>query len=485
MPHPNPRMLIPLAVLSVLGIAGYYLERKRDAERSVLSGFFESQPIEVASRINGRASKILVKEGDTVTAGQTLVIFEAHPSQSEAEAKSALAEQAREQLREVMNGPRQEDIRKQDAAIQEARAALDRLKNGPLSEEIRASGDKARQADAMYQKALAGPRSQERDQAIAAERAARAKLAQAERGLTEEERAQFRARFDAAQNQELLAQKEFERYDALKAEGAVSGQQLDKVRTDLREAKNKRDEMQEALQRAERGMPKEELDEARNAYKQAKAAMELILAGTRKDDIEAARAEASGARENLKLLLRGSRKEDIQVAEARLLQAQSALEELRRGNREEVIRQAEAASRAAQATAEGAQTNLEERNLRAPRDGVVERLLIANGALVAPGTSAIRMSDPTDLWLRVYLPESKMARVKVGDNAELRVDGVSDSVQAMVESIATKGEFTPANLQSPEERGKQVFAIRLRLKRIDSRVKSGMYATVKRMGQWP
>jgi multidrug resistance efflux pump len=95
------------------------------------------------------------------------------------------------------------------------------------------------------------------------------------------------------------------------------------------------------------------------------------------------------------------------------------------------------------------------------------------------------MSDPNDLWLRVYLPESKMAKVKVGNDAELHVDGIAEPVAAVVESIATKGEFTPANLQSPDERGKQVFAIRLRLKRSDARVKSGMYATVKRMGQWP
>jgi HlyD family secretion protein len=51
-------------------------------------------------------------------------------------------------------------------------------------------------------------------------------------------------------------------------------------------------------------------------------------------------------------------------------------------------------------------------------------------------------------------------------------------VSAEVESVASRGEFTPANLQTPEERGKQVFGIRLRLKQPDARVKAGMYATV-------
>jgi HlyD family secretion protein len=85
----------------------------------------------------------------------------------------------------------------------------------------------------------------------------------------------------------------------------------------------------------------------------------------------------------------------------------------------------------------------------------------------------------------VYLPESGLSKVKVGDTAELQIDGIDGSVSAVVESIANQGEFTPANLQSPEERGKQVFAVRLRLAKEDRRVKAGMFATVKRVGQWP
>jgi hypothetical protein len=53
-----------------------------------------------------------------------------------------------------------------------------------------------------------------------------------------------------------------------------------------------------------------------------------------------------------------------------------------------------------------------------------------------------------------------------------------------VESISTKGEFTPGNLQSPDERALQVFAVRLRLAHPDSRIKAGMYVTVKRVGSW-
>jgi hypothetical protein len=77
-----------------------------------------------------------------------------------------------------------------------------------------------------------------------------------------------------------------------------------------------------------------------------------------------------------------------------------------------------------------------------------------------------------------------LALVTVGCQAQLKVDGIPGTVQAYVESIATQGEFTPENLQTPDERGKQVFAVRIRLKHPDDRVKAGMYATVQKLGNW-
>jgi HlyD family secretion protein len=100
------------------------------------------------------------------------------------------------------------------------------------------------------------------------------------------------------------------------------------------------------------------------------------------------------------------------------------------------------------------------------------------GDLVQPGALVIRMANPRDLWVRIYVPEANLARFSVGREVPLQIDGVPEPVPARVESVAPRGEFTPANLQTPEERGKQVFGVRLRLKRPDTRVKAGMYATV-------
>jgi len=128
---------------------------------------------------------------------------------------------------------------------------------------------------------------------------------------------------------------------------------------------------------------------------------------------------------------------------------------------------------------------LKERVVYADRDGQVDRVLVADGDLVPVGGPVIQLGYPDDIWLRVYIPEDQLPKVRVGDAAELAVDGVAGVVKGKVESIATSGEFTPVNLQSPEERGNQVFAVRIRLAVPDRRVKAGMYTTVKKVGQWP
>lgn len=177
--HPNPRLLIPVLVLTGLGVGGWYVEAGRARTRGTLSGFFESQPTQVSSRIGGRAVRILVREGDTVRAGQVLVQLEANTTEAETAARQAMADQAREQLRGIRNGPRAEEIRRQRAVVAELSAILERLRNGSRPEEIGAARARLRQAEAAERRVRAGARPEEVARARAAERVARARLAQA------------------------------------------------------------------------------------------------------------------------------------------------------------------------------------------------------------------------------------------------------------------------------------------------------------------
>ncbi len=481
---PNPRLILIPILLITLGITSYIVERNRSRQRSQLSGFFENQPTEVSSRVQGRIKSIRVQEGDRVQKGALLVEMETTALSQDTAAHADQAEQAKQQYEEVLNGPRAEDIRKQRAVVAENEADLAKLINGPRPEEIAEARGQFEHAQAQYDKVKAGSRPQEIAEATAAERNAAAKVAQLERGLTPQEKQEAKARLDQAISAEDLAKRDSDRYAELFKENAVSKQQADQMLTNYTTASAKRREMEEAWNLAVTGTPKEEMEQARQEQKQAQAALDLVLAGSRREDVESARADLTVARKALQLELRGSRSEDIAAGRARLASARATLDELVAGSRREDIRQSQAAAAAAANTAKSARTNLEENTIRAPIDAVVDRIPVAVGDLVNPGTTVVRLTDPTDIWLRIYIPEANLNSAAVGNNAKIKIDGIPDLLDGVVESVSTQGEFTPANLQTPDDRGKQVFGVRLRLAKPDLRVKPGMAATVKQIGNW-
>ncbi|MCC7230248.1 MAG: HlyD family efflux transporter periplasmic adaptor subunit [Fimbriimonadaceae bacterium] len=479
---PNKKILIPIVLISSLAVAGYYVDAGRAAKYSKLSGTFESRPSLLGSRAAGRVLKILVDEGDQVTEGQILAILDSPNTAAEAASQASRAEQAQHNLAETLNGPRKEEIERQRMAVVEMEAQLKRLVNGSLPEEIRAAEDRAEAAQAAYARAKNGSRPLEIEAARAAEGQAKARLDAIRRGPTLEARAQLQAAVDSAKAIEQNAAVNYRRYQSLFEAGAVSRQAFETIETTYRTAVAQRKAAEQALQRANLGNPAEEIREAQEAYRQAEANRRLIEAGPRAEDVEITRREMMAAKENLQLMKRGARSEDIEAMKARVAQGRALLDQLHNGARKEERDQARAAAQAAKAQAVGAKAIAEDRVVRATSTGFVERVLVAVGDLVGAGTPVVQVADPADIWVRVYVPEASLANIKVGDAATLRVDGVSGEFLAKVESISAKGEFTPANLQSPEERGKQVFAVRLRLKSPDVRIKAGMFTTVTALG---
>ena len=425
------KLLKVVILLAFLG-GGLWYDHQRQKQRSSLSGFFETQPTQIASRVQGRVSRIAVAEGDTVKESQVLVELEAGPEVRDAQAGLNTAEQIRQQFLETQKGPRPEDIRRQEGVVLEMQANLEKLRKGNRPVEI--------------------------EQARAAERNARARYDQARRGLTGEERAELKARLESAHSEERVTRADAERYQTLYKNSAVSQQLLERKQADAEKAVAQRRDAEETYLRATRGTPTEELEQSRQSWLQSQA--------------------------NLRLMQEGSRKEDVEAAEGRLLQSQAQLEALRNGNTREQVAQRKAAALAASATSKSLEDRSRDRILRAPRSGVVERIPVSLGDLVSSGTTLVRLTNPDDIWLRVYVPEDHLAQASVRASAELRIDGVADLLQAHVESISSQAEFKPANLQSPEERAKQVYGVKLRLDKPDPRVKAGMFANVLRIGEW-
>jgi HlyD family secretion protein len=72
--------------------------------------------------------------------------------------------------------------------------------------------------------------------------------------------------------------------------------------------------------------------------------------------------------------------------------------------------------------------------------------------------------NPDDRWVRVYIGEMDVARIAPGHEATIHADGLPDvAFRGRVVLIADEAEFTPRNVQTPEERSKLVYAVRVRI----------------------
>ena len=89
--------------------------------------------------------------------------------------------------------------------------------------------------------------------------------------------------------------------------------------------------------------------------------------------------------------------------------------------------------------------------------------------------------DPGDRWVRIYVSEERIGRVKLAAAATLTADSFPDrEYRGRVESIATESEFTPRNVQTAEERVKLVYEVKVRIETDEGLdLKPGMPADVR------
>jgi HlyD family secretion protein len=136
------------------------------------------------------------------------------------------------------------------------------------------------------------------------------------------------------------------------------------------------------------------------------------------------------------------------------------------------LKEAEAAARVARVT-------LEDMRLASPIDAVVTRTHAEVGETVAAGRPVVTLTNLDKPWVRVYVPETVIGRVRLGGVADITVDSFPDRVfKGRVTYIASQAEFTPKNVQTQEERVKLVFAVDVTADNPDGTLKPGMPADV-------
>jgi HlyD family secretion protein len=181
--------------------------------------------------------------------------------------------------------------------------------------------------------------------------------------------------------------------------------------------------------------------------------------------------------ELMKLTKEGSRKGQIDVARAALAQAKAQYDLTVAGARKEAIARGRASLEQARVALSLAETRLGYATIVSPLTGVVLSKNIEAGEYVAPGTAVITVGDLVNVWLRAYIPEESLSSVKVGQRAWVTTDArPGKKYEGRVSFISSEAEFTPKNVQTPRERVKLVFRIKIDIKNPSMELKPGMPA---------
>lgn len=198
-----------------------------------------------------------------------------------------------------------------------------------------------------------------------------------------------------------------------------------------------------------------------------------------KGNFDRARARSEAARQRLDLLESGTRREEIERAERQYRQAAARQRLVEEGARKEDIAAAQSQLERARAALQAVETQIAELEVTAPADAFVEVLEVRPGDLINANAPVATLVETGRLWVRVYVPEPELGHVRLGKEVTASVDTFSnETFRGRVEQIASRGEFTPRNVQTREERTHQVFGVRVRLEDGAHKLRAGMAADV-------
>jgi len=280
-------------------------------------------------------------------------------------------------------------------------------------------------AKAEDRKAQSGPRRQEIADAEAAVSGAKAKLERVRVGWRKELLDQAMHEYDVAQADLTLAKNNFDRVDEIRSQFSKNEYEL--ATANLKMAKGR--------------------------FEAAKSKREMITKGGWDLDVSEADAELLRAKLKLELLQEGTRAEDKEIARSAAAEIEAKIDEIK--------------------------VNLSESVVKAPSRMIVEVLGVRKGDLVPPATPVVRALHLDDRWVKVFVPATQLGKLRHMQEVQVTCDAYPGKRFAgKIIQIATISEFTPRNVQTPDEREHQVFAVKVQVEDTGVVFKPGMAAIV-------
>jgi HlyD family secretion protein len=256
--------------------------------------------------------------------------------------------------------------------------------------------------------------------------------AEANLATAEAQLAQAQAQLQESRAQLSLAETDRNRFSSLAESGAISSQQYDQVVTRLETAQGTVRSREAAVQAAQR-----QVAAAQGNLTQAQS--RTLTPTIRNTQVQ-------------------TLQQQLNVSKAQLAQAQADVT-----NAEAAVQEIDA--------------RLADLTIVSPIEGIVQTRSVEPGTVVAPGTTLLTVINPSDVFMRGFIPEGRIGEVRVGQPARVYLDSFPDRpLDARVRSIDPQASFTPENIYFKEDRVRQVFGVELAIENPGGFAKPGMPA---------
>ena len=239
-----------------------------------------------------------------------------------------------------------------------------------------------------------------------------------------------------------------------------------------------------------------QLSGAEAALNAAKAQYVLTEKGARSEDVKAAEEAVVAAQANRKLAAdelertRNLQKGDaatkemvdqaethFRVAQSQLAQAEQNAEKVKHLARPEDISGASARVEQLEAERDRVRKLIDDAFITSPTNGIITHKVLEQGELAAQGSTVATVTDLSKMYLMIYVTETDLPRVKLGETVDVHVDGMPHkSYPGIISFISPEAEFTPKNIQTKDDRIKLVFGVKVEVANPNGELKKGLPA---------
>ncbi len=450
-------ILAILVVTAVVVVAYWYVTTQNTSTVTTAltgSGTVETTDVAIAPEVSGKVVDVLVNEGDTVKAGDTLFKLD-------------------DTLLNAQKDQAQANLGAAQAGLDAANTAFTAAQAGITT------------AQTQYDLTLASSRLQDQPSRLAAwSQPEPSEFSQPNWYFSHTEEITAALQEVSAASAELDTAKT--NFNSLVSSGTYTN--LTSTEARLAQAQNAFLDARDVLNRAQtQNYPslrdvaqqnydaaKAELDAAQKAYDDLLTTQEVTDVLDARVHLAAAQDRYDTAVDRYNSLLTGEDSLTVKVAVDTLAQAHANTAAV-----QSKVTQAQKAIDQAKAALNLIDLQLEKLVITSPNDGVILARNIEPGEVLLAGATALTIGQPNDLTITVYIPENRYGEVKLGDAASVSVDSFpNQTFDATVTRIADQAEFTPRNVQTAEGRATTVYAVRLAVQNPGGLLKPGMPADV-------